>query len=151
MLAVPESAQCYLLDRLIDGLDPWYHLFTADVWPDSTTTLAQLPEPQWEGYQPQRVNVWTSAIIRNGRAETTADPVEWVRGATGSPETVFGYFVTDGQGGPLLWAEHVCGRDGIAMESDADLVVVWPLLDMGYLIGERCLPSGGVLVGGDVV
>lgn len=148
MIVAPDSGAVYLLLQLLDAVETWAHLYVADHWPTRATTLSDLQEASWSGYVPVKVGPWAPPLIVDAQAQSTADPVEWVRGATGDAEQVYGYYLTAGVSGPLLWAEHVCGRESVPMESDGDVCVVWPLVRLTYQPGEPCIQSGGVEIGG---
>jgi hypothetical protein len=105
-LVVTSSGSLPLLDSLLDQLGAVYHLYVVDVTPTLTTTLADLKEADWPGYAPIAVPVWTPAVLVGGSAAAYGDPLLWERASIGDSETVYGYYVTAGTRGPLLWAER---------------------------------------------
>lgn len=129
MIRVPYAAAPHDLDALLDGLTPYYHLYIAEVTVDPGVTLADFAEADWPTYTPRRAVSWVPAIMSGGRAVATADPIMWQRGTGGSPRQVYGYFVTDGQTGPLCWWEP---RDAgpLPMAASGDSVIVRPRLTL---------------------
>jgi hypothetical protein len=151
MIILSDASACLQLDTLLDGLDVWYHLYANDLIPDRSTSLGDLVEPDWDNYAPQQAKYWTPALIEDNRATSGADPLEWTRGPGGAAMAVYGYFTTNGQAGPLLWTERICGQYAISMTLDDDIVVVWPRYQGQEIPGEPCLRVGGVEIGGEVI
>lgn len=111
-LLVPDVGEIVLLDVLrawflIPNIEVGLYASAhtpaaADVLSDYTAIEATFPN--YARIVP--VN-WTAAIPDGaGRATTMADFCLFVRGAGGSPEDIFGYFVVDTTGPELLWAEE---------------------------------------------
>lgn len=126
-IIVPDVAATYDLDELLDQLDTWYHLYTVPAVLGPSTTLADLTEAAWPDYAPVRVNTWSPASIVEDRAVSLGDPVLWVRGSGGMPAQVYGYYVTDGRTGPLVWCE-ARAQGATPMIAAHDQVLVLPEL-----------------------
>jgi len=105
MIHIPYNASLYLLDALLENLTPYFHLYTNDVGDDPGVVLGDFTEADWPLYVPIRVTSWTPSVLVAPRAVSTADIALWQRGAGGPPRNVYGYYVTDTSGGPLLWWE----------------------------------------------
>lgn len=106
MLVVPNVSAISTLQILVDNWDAWVHLYMADVPLDRATVLADLVELDVPGYAAQAAMGWTDPEIVEGRAQTGADPVLFTRGAGTPQRDVWGYFVTQGLSGDLLWVER---------------------------------------------
>jgi len=105
MIRVPYGASLYDLDAFLDNLTPYYHLFTTAMPEDPLIVLADFTEADWPAYAPQRASGWTPAVLVGERAASMADALLWTRGTGGAPRDVYGYYVTDTAGGPLIWWE----------------------------------------------
>lgn len=106
MIQIPNVAAIYTLERLWSVIDPWIHLYRTDTPLSYDTVLADFVEVSIDSYAPVRLQTWTDPEIESRRAVTTRDPVEWVWSSGDAQQEVWGYYVTDGRDGPLLW----CGR-----------------------------------------
>lgn len=129
MIRIPYVGSLYLLDALLENLTPYFHLYTADVDNDPGVDLADFEEADWPLYVPLRVTSWTPAVIVSGRAVSTADAALWQRGAGGPPRQVYGYYVTDTAGGPLLWWE-ARAQGPLPMSEPFHTVQVFPRLTL---------------------
>lgn len=128
-VVIPDVAATYQLDELLDGLDTWYHLYAVPAVLGASTTLADLTESAWPGYAPIRVTTWSPALLIDGRAWSSADPALWTRGIGGVGGQVYGYYVTDGQTGSLIWCEARPGGP-TPMLTSGDQVLVLPRLTL---------------------
>jgi hypothetical protein len=95
------------LDTLT-GTTPWstavLHLFSNNVTPDNTTTLAGLTEATFAGYSSVTLGGWTAASLAAHVASSTANPVTFT--LTSGSQNIYGWYVTSADG-ELLCA----GRD----------------------------------------
>lgn len=131
-LVVPYVPSTRLLDNLLDQLGAVYHLYVVFVKPDQDTTLEDLVEASFEGYAPLAVPVWTPAVLVGGSAAAYGDPLLWTRSSSGSPQMVYGYYVTAGVTGPLLWAE-LRELGPITVQEAGDRVYFTPALTLASL------------------
>ncbi|MGH3526751.1 MAG: hypothetical protein ACRDQ6_05500 [Pseudonocardiaceae bacterium] len=129
MIVIPDASAVALIADLIAQITTVYHLIVQPVTLSQFTTLAQLIEAKWPAYSPSTVTSWSPALTVSGRAVSTADPVLWTRGVGGVASEVFGYFVTDTAGGPLLWAE-LRPQGPIVMTAPDDQLVLLPQLTL---------------------
>ncbi len=129
MIVIPDAAAIALVADLLDDVTTVFHLFTNAVTLTQATTLANLVEANWPAYKPATVTTWAPALTVSGRAVAQADPTVWVRGVGGSAQLVYGYYVTDTTGGPLLWAE-LRPQGPITMQSPTDQVLLLPQLTL---------------------
>lgn len=128
-IVIPSIAATALLDDLFDEIEPWVHLYTLAVPLGPATTLADLREAAWSGYAPQPAAQWTPALWDGALAESSSDPLLWVLGVQLGPWTVVGYYVTDGQTGPLLWVEQR-PQGPVELTLPTDQVEVFPRLTL---------------------
>ena len=91
--------------------------------------LGDFIEANWPDYKPATVTSWTPALTVNGRAVAQADPTAWTRGVGGTAKMVYGYYVTDTVGGPLIWAE-VRPQGPLRMQFPSDQVMILPQLTL---------------------
>lgn len=143
MIVIPDSGLLLLVSGLDYQSSAWVHLYRTDTPLTRNTTLADLVELDTPGYLRQRAVSWSPPTIRGDQAVTEADPLRWTRGAGPPARQIYGYYVTFGSSGPLLWAER-----GI------EAPYTWDTLGQRILVIARfslarCLP-GPTLVGGDL-
>lgn len=106
MLLIPNVAALEFLSRTILWWSPYVHLYVEDVPLDRDIVLDDLVESEAPGYAAQLAIGWDTPVIRARRAYTEAEPLLFSR-SDGSPsEQAFGYYVTQGMSGPLLWVER---------------------------------------------
>lgn len=106
MLVIPDVAKIESLTRLIDAFGAYVHLYRNDIPLDSDTVITDFAESNYPGYVAQATSNWTEPVIVARRAQTSADPLLFTRTGTSVPQDVFGYYVTAGLSGPLLWCER---------------------------------------------
>lgn len=144
MIIVPDVGLLELVPDLVRSITAVVHLYVEPVLWSASTTLADLSELTGGGYSPQRERTWSPAEIRGKMAVTTGDPLRWQRAGSGGPFLVYGYYVTDGESGPLLWGEER-QAGAIPWERDGDTVIVVPRFALGRC-GTPTLLSTGDLV-----
>jgi hypothetical protein len=132
MIVLPIPSSIYLLYRLVVEIDTYYHLYITDTTLGIHTTLGDLTEAAWPAYQPVRAHSWSPPLLAAGVVTTWSDPILWTRGTTGPASNVYGYYVTDGRAGPLLWVERAVAAP-IRMSLPADTVMVLPQLTFSAL------------------
>jgi hypothetical protein len=126
-LRLTPDSECYLLDALLEALETWCHLYQNDIAPKDVVDRTSFAELDVTGYAPQAVSSWVLAVFRDGRAVSDADPVQFSRGSGMEARDVYGYFITQGRDGPLLWWQRVPG-DPQPMRLPTDKVTVYPQL-----------------------
>lgn len=129
MISIPDEAERYDLDTYLGSVEPWYHLFVNDLVPVGATILDDFVEATWPDYAPRKVTSWVPSVTVDGRAVATADPTTWTRGSGGPGASVYGYYVTDGSSGPLIWCERRAAGP-IDMTMPTDSVQVLPRLTL---------------------
>lgn len=118
-----------LCNQFITQLYTRCHLFINDITPSAATVTTDLVEATFTGYEPQNIQGWTPAILRSGKAITWSDPIRFTCAANGPLQTVYGYYVTLGYDGPLLWLERRA-MGPIPIANIGDLVIVLPSLTL---------------------
>lgn len=129
MIHIPYVSSPYLLDQLLGGITPYFHLYISAIADDPGITLADFDEADWPAYAPRRVTTWSPAVVQSGRAVSWADPQQWIRGTGGDTRDVYGYYATDTPGGPLLWWEPVEGSP-LPMTAPSDSVLIRPRITL---------------------
>lgn len=129
MIVIPDAGGIVLLGDLLGDVTTVYHLYIQPVALSQATTLAQLIEAKWPAYRPITVSTWSPALTVGGRAVSTADPALWTRGVGGVASQVYGYYVTDTVGGPLLWAE-ARAQGPLTMTAPDDQLVILPQITL---------------------
>ena len=129
MIVIPDSGGIQLLYDLLEQAVTVYHLFTNNVNLTQSTALTDFVEASWPAYKPATVTSWAPALTVAGRAVAQADPTSWTRGVGGTAKMVYGYYVTDTVGGPLIWAE-VRPQGPLRMQFPSDQVMILPQLTL---------------------
>jgi hypothetical protein len=83
-------------------------LFANDLTITEATTLADITQCTFPGYAPAAPPGWSFAAINaQGLAVSVTADLLWTRGAGGSPQTIYGIYLTwvDGVTNKLLWVE----------------------------------------------
>lgn len=101
-LLFPDNGLVNQLSRILTpGVH--FHLFTNNVVPTLSTTLAGLTEAAWTGYAVVS-QAWSDFTINGVAAHSgyaIAPPIIFTNG-TGAPVTAYGYYVTDNADAILL-------------------------------------------------
>lgn len=147
-LVVPITAELYLLAIVLDALTPFVHLYVNDVTPDPCSGVDQFQEADWQGYKPLPAKTWTPPVLRSHRAVSWSDPVQFLRGDIGPQRRVYGYWMTDGLSGPLIWAERAPDTPVLRMDYGGNFTTVYPQFSLQSESMPPCVYSGGVEVGG---
>jgi hypothetical protein len=142
VIVIPLTSRPALLDALLDGLDTWYHLFMTALPSDTDLSLDDFTEIDWPDYTPQQVKYWAPALLDGEYAYSTADPVEWQATDDQENRKVWGYYVTNGRDGALLWWEMRCEAP-IDMSVTGAVCVVWPRLTLPPDSVVPCMFVGG--------
>lgn len=109
MIVTPKVGEITALNSLISAIDTRFHLYVNDTPLTLDTVLADFVEASFAGYAPIRVTTWIDAAWIVDRVATLADLAVWECSADGPPQTVYGYYVVNGTGTSLLWAERRVG------------------------------------------
>jgi hypothetical protein len=128
-LVLTYDGQCELCDQWTDQLYAQCHLYVNDVTPSAGLTLGDLVEASFPGYQVQNVSGWTPSEIFSGNAITYADPLAFRCTGGGALQLVYGYFITRGSPGRLIWAE-LRAAGPISMHLATDVASVLPSLTL---------------------
>lgn len=147
MIVFPTVGKTATLDTFLENVDLWYHLYVSVTVPKPRSLKSHFQEADWAGYAPLQAKYWAPALMDGDFAYSTADPLTWTRKAGGVPRTVYGYFVTYAEVGPLLFAEWACNEEGIPMINDGDSLTLWPRLTFPAELGTPCAVELAVAVG----
>ncbi len=106
-LLVPNTGEAALLNLILGKATAGnlvLHLYTNDVTPGETNTVASFTESTAAGYASKTLTAssWTVATADGVTTATYAAQLFQYTAA----ETVYGYYVTDAAGTTLLWAER---------------------------------------------
>lgn len=107
-LRVVNVGEQLLLKRALNHTaadDVKLHLYTNDVTPSESHTVANYTEATGNGYSEIELT-GSSFTVATSDGVTTASYTEQTFTFTGGPVSVYGYYVTDGAGTTLLWAER---------------------------------------------
>jgi hypothetical protein len=135
MLVVPNSAEVLLLNAL-KALGPpagplnavTCHLYQNDVTPTSTSDVATFVEADYGGYATQPI-VWGATFMNpDGNAETNGESLQFQPSSSATPNSIYGYFVTD-TGGALMFAERFSPAPR-PMATPSDALVVVPVFTL---------------------
>jgi len=128
MLLVPNVSEMSVLNVLSTAFNAaalHYHLYHNNHTPADNDVLADYTEATFDGYALKVVNTFAPAILIAGRAYTAADPLLWTATGGVTPNSVFGYYVTDASDVTLYWAELFTGGP-IVIDSLGDTVPLVP-------------------------
>jgi hypothetical protein len=128
-IIIPIGGAQDLLESLLDDTDTWAHLYVVDTPLGPGTVTGDLHEASWPGYAPQRITTWTPPLPSGAWVYSTADLVLWVYPAGQPPVSVFGYWASDGQHGPLVWAERRA-QGPIVLALPTDVALLLPRLTL---------------------
>jgi microcystin-dependent protein len=152
MIRVPYSCLIRVTDDFIGSVMPWVHLYVTEVTDTPLVDLVDFTECSAPGYSSQKTTGWTSPVIVDGAAVTQADPLVFSRGTGPPSQDVWGYYVTDGKLGPLLWWEPV-GSVPMAFRTMGDIISVvarWSEFQRGTPCPATAIVTGD-LVGDGIV
>lgn len=82
------------------------HLFVNNITPAVGDVLGSYTEASFTGYAAQSLVTWGTITVGSHIATMTAAANTFTRTATGTVQTVYGYYVTDNTNTVLLWAER---------------------------------------------
>lgn len=137
MLCFPAASRTSALDIFTSGLNAWIHLYRTDTPISADTVLGDFLELDVTGYAPLPVRWWTPAVLQGVYAKTWGENRYFQRGAGGFVREVWGYYITQGETGQLLWAER--GPDPpYPMAVAGDNLFVWPALTWPAPPGGVC-------------
>lgn len=129
---VPNEAELNLLDTLtgVWGDLAEVALFKSDITPGATTTLAALEaaEADFQGYARIAATNWTAAATVGGKATTAADQVTFTKGAGGTGNSIYGWFIVD-QLGALISAGRATSPP-VDMSTDGAVYKVTPQYEL---------------------
>jgi hypothetical protein len=98
-----------LLNLIIEALNAGYpvymHLFINDVAPSDGTVIGDLVEASFSGYSAQAITYWAAVSPNPAGGYSSTAPLAQFTNSSGSDQTVYGYYVTAGPAGDLLWLQ----------------------------------------------
>lgn len=133
MLVIPDEGVTLLLgkmlkDALSSGEDYTLKLYQNDYTPVPSSTAASFTECTFGGYaaKPLTRAGWGTPSLVSGKASTTYSVMQtWT--LSGSPQTVYGYFVLGAITGKVLWAEKFAAARTLTAGDQLDLTPVFTL------------------------
>lgn len=125
-LVVPNSAELELLELMLGSYSSSNQLkcklYKNDYTPIATSVVGDFTEATFTGYASVTIDesLWSYATV-DGKAVATYDssPMEWT--VTGSPHTVYGYYVTSNDGTVLYFAEKFSTALSLATDDTPQL------------------------------
>lgn len=117
----PSNTLTRILDFLVaeDLTDAPIGLFKNDATLTEATVLADLTEADFVGYARGQCQNWTSAVYNAaGKGEITADLVTFECSSSGTPNTIYGFFVLDGNGDLFYAEKNQSGGQSISNPGD---------------------------------
>jgi hypothetical protein len=101
-MLVPNEGLMDDLDALSASQTIVVHLIKAPYVLVATMTAADVVEATYPGYTPQAASGWTPATIVGAAARTSADPLSFVRSSGAGGDSIYGYWMSDSIGGPIV-------------------------------------------------
>lgn len=108
-LVVPDVGKMQLLDDLLEAEETWLHLYQNNYTPVDGSVLGSFTEADFSGYEAVLIDSWTASSIVSGRARSVADPEVFTQDGGSTGNDIYGYYITKGETGALLWAERGSG------------------------------------------
>jgi len=101
-LLFPDQGLVYQLSQILTG-GVKYRLFTNNIVPGLSTTLAGLVEAAWAGYAPisQSWSNFTTNGVSGHNGFGIAAPINFAN-TSGVNQSAYGYYVTDPAGSPTM-------------------------------------------------
>lgn len=127
MIVFPNAAANDCALHFTHNLQACYHLYVTSLTIGPDTVIRDFTEASWVGYAPLVVPRWYVLGPPLPYGQATADPLVWTLPATAGAVQVYGYYVTEMQPGPLLWAEASPGTGPILVES-GDCITIYPTI-----------------------
>lgn len=104
-------------------------LFQNNLTPGDTTVLGDITEATFSGYARQALAGFGAATTVSGRASTTGSACSWTRGAGGTSNSIYGYYVLDSTGTKLLWIERD-PNGPVSMTAVGTIYTVFPVFTL---------------------
>lgn len=146
MIVFPNFAANNCAEHFTDRLFACYHLYVAEMVIGPDTVIADFTEASWPGYAPLVVPKWYVLGPPLPYGMATADPLVWTLPDLAAGVSVYGYWVTALQPGPLLWAEAAPGDGPILVES-GQCVTIYPTITWPAMLPDERARGTGVLLG----
>lgn len=104
-----------------------FHLYSNDYTPTRSDTVADYTEATVTGYAAEDVDSFGGATDLGGNVwQIQGDEITWTLDGSVTPQTLYGYYVTDQAGAQLLWAERFDTAE--VVDSAAYVIPVLPTL-----------------------
>lgn len=139
MFEFPLTSRCPLLDAIVAGLAPWVHLYVNNPTVTWCLIKADLHEATSGGYAPKLAINFAPAVLVGAVARAVADPLVWTRTDGMPAEQVYGYFITQGEDGDLLWCS-LPRTDPFPWGLAGDQITLVPTLEFGPLASDLTEP-----------
>lgn len=82
------------------------HLFQNNIVPSRTTVLADLVEATFDGYAAVAINSWAVSVVSSHIATSLPTNQIFTKTSGATPNTIYGYYVTNNANSQLLWCER---------------------------------------------
>src|SRR5436189_2973693 len=82
------------------------HLFVNNITPTTSNVIGDFTEASFTGYAAASIVTWAAPSVAAHIASMSPASVTFTRTATGTVQTVYGYYVTDNANTVLYWSER---------------------------------------------
>lgn len=108
-LRLVNTGEVYSLGVLVNKVQPAdliLHLAQAAFTPADTDEAGDYTEADFDGYAQETLDGGAWLITAGAPSEAIYPPVIWTRASSGEAQTIYGYYLTNGDTGELIWAEE---------------------------------------------
>jgi hypothetical protein len=129
-LKIPDLGIVYKMTLLqtnfeTDALE--IHLYQNNYTPTTSSVLADFTAATFDGYIPQTISGWSSPTVTAHVGLIQATAVVFTKAAGATPNSIYGYYVTDSGGTTVLWAE-LFSTGPFAMSATGSTITVTPTM-----------------------
>lgn len=130
-IVIPSAAEKTCADFMLGVTTPGNQtlkLFVGNVTPDDTFTEASFTEMSSLGYAAKSLTktTWVTTAGSSGQPASSAYPQQTWTFTSGTPVTVYGYYVIDSTTGKLLWCELFPSPK--VVQNTGDQIIMTPTL-----------------------
>ena len=82
------------------------HLYQNNYTPTDSSVIGSFTEATFDGYASQTIATWSTPSVTAHVASSAAAPNVFTKSAGSTPNSIYGYYVTDSANTVMYWAER---------------------------------------------